>query len=274
VRIRQVRRGRLVLDVRDEGPVDGGTVLLLHGFPQDGSSWDAVTPALQGQGLRTLAPDQRGYSPGARPPERAAYRLEFLVADAVAVLDAAGVDRAHLVGHDWGGGVAWALAAEHPDRVASLTAVSTPHPRALAGALVSPAQAARLWYMGLFQLPRVPEAVLGSRLPSLLTSSGLPARWVERYTQRMREPGALRAALNWYRALPLSRLRPGDVAVPTTYLWGAADPALRRTAARRTGRHVDAPYRFVELPAGHWLPETEPEEIASAVLDLAAVAGG
>ncbi|PFG39626.1 pimeloyl-ACP methyl ester carboxylesterase [Georgenia soli] len=274
MRVRQVRRGRLVLDVRDEGPVDGGTVLLLHGFPQDGSCWDEVVPALQGEGLRTLAPDQRGYSPGARPPERAAYRLEFLVADAVAVLDAAGVGRAHVVGHDWGGGVAWALAAEHPDRVASLTAVSTPHPRALAGALLSPDQAARLWYMGAFQLPRLPEAVLVRRLPSLLAASGLPDPWVERYTLRMREPGAVRGALNWYRALPLSRLRPGDVTVPTTYLWGAGDPALRRTAARRTGRHVDAPYRFVELSAGHWLPETEPEEVATAVLDVAAVPGG
>ncbi|WP_418607566.1 alpha/beta fold hydrolase [Georgenia sp. SUBG003] len=187
---------------------------------------------------------------------------------------AAGVDRAHVVGHDWGGGVAWALAAEHPDRVASLTAVSTPHPRALAGALASPSQAVRLWYTGLFQLPWAPEAVMRRRLRALLAASGLPDPWVECYTRRMREPGALRAALNWYRAVPLSRLRTGDVAVPTTYLWGSGDPALRRAAARRTGRHVDAPYRFVELPAGHWLPETEPEEIAAAVLDLAAVPGG
>jgi pimeloyl-ACP methyl ester carboxylesterase len=273
VRARQVRRGRLVLDVRDEGPVDGGAVLLLHGFPQDGSCWDAVVPALHGQGLRTLAPDQRGYSRGARPPERSAYRLEWLVADALAVLDAAGVERAHVVGHDWGGGVAWTAAAQHPDRFASLTAVSSPHPRALVRAMLSPGQALRTWYVGVFLLPRLPEAVLSRRLVPFLTRSGLPAPWAEHYAGRMREPGALHAALNWYRALPLTRLHPGDVEVPTTYLWGAADPALRRGAARRTGDHVDAAYRFVELAAGHWLPETEPDEVAAAILDQVAAAG-
>jgi len=273
VRVRQVRRGRLALDVRDEGPVDGGTVLLLHGFPQDGSCWGAVVPALHAEGLRTLAPDQRGYSPGARPPGRAAYRMEWLVDDALAVLDAAGVERAHLVGHDWGGGVAWTAAALHPERVASLTAVSTPHPRALVRAMANPGQALRTWYIGLFQLPRVPEALLARRLVPLLTGSGLPAARAEHYAGRMREPGALRAALNWYRALPLTRLRPpADVTVPTTYLWGSADPALRRGAARRTGDHVDAAYRFVELAAGHWLPETEPDEVAGAILDQVAAA--
>ncbi|WP_345041384.1 alpha/beta fold hydrolase [Georgenia daeguensis] len=273
--MRQVRRGRLVLDVRDEGPVDGETMLLLHGFPQDGSCWGAVVPALHAEGLRTLAPDQRGYSPGARPPRRGAYRLEWLVDDALAVLDAAGVEQAHVVGHDWGGGVAWAAAALHPERVASLTAVSTPHPRALARAMANPGQALRTSYVGLFQLPRLPEALLERRLVTLLTGSGLPAASAEHYAGRMREPGALRAALNWYRALPLTRLRPpGDVAVPTTYLWGSADPALRRGAARRTGDHVGAAYRFVELTAGHWLPETEPDEVAGAILDQVAAAAG
>lgn len=273
MRAREVRRGPLVLDVRDEGPVDGETVLLLHGFPQDGSCWDAAVAALHGQGLRTLVPDQRGCSPRARPPERSAYRIELLVGDVLAILDEAGVARAHLVGHDWGGGLAWVTAAEHPDRVASLTAVSTPHPAALARAMLSLDQARRSWYIGLFQLPRLPEALLRRQLVPLLVRSGLPAPWAEHYAGRMREPGALRGALNWYRALPLTRLRPRDVTVPTTYLWGSADPALGPGGARRTGGHVDAAYRFVELPAGHWLPETEPDAVATAVLDQVRAAG-
>ena len=124
------------LDVRDDGPPDGEPVLLLHGFPQDGTSWSGVAPVLRRAGLRTLVPDQRGYSPGTRPRGRRAYRLELLVQDAVALLDAAGLERAHVVGHDWGGIVAWTLAAHRPERTASLTVASVPHPRALArGAL-------------------------------------------------------------------------------------------------------------------------------------------
>ncbi|KAE8763527.1 alpha/beta fold hydrolase [Georgenia thermotolerans] len=265
-RLSQVRRGRLLFDVRDEGPVDGEAVLLLHGFPEDAASWDRVAPLLHGEGLRTLALDQRGYSPGARPLERAAYRMPWLVADAMAVLDAAGLARVHLVGHDWGAGVAWAAAAAHPARVASLTVLATPHPRAFVWALSHSAQPLRSWYMGLFQLPALPEALLRPRLEALLADGGLPAADAARYAARMREPGALRAALNWYRAMPLARGLPGAVEIPTTYLWGVHDPAIDAAAAERSEHHVAAPYRSLALDAGHWLPETRHEEVAEAVL--------
>ncbi|WP_127131040.1 alpha/beta fold hydrolase [Georgenia sp. SYP-B2076] len=269
-RLRQFRRGRLVFDVRDEGPVDGAPVVLLHGFPQDGTSWDRVVPSLHGAGLRTLVPDQRGYSPGARPLERAAYRLEWLVADVLALLDAVGAPRAHLVGHDWGGGVAWAAAAAHPGRVASLTALSTPHPRAFLRSMAGSTQLLRSWYMGFFQLPRLPEAVVGPRLEASLRGSGLPAEDAARYARRMAEPGALTAGLNWYRAMPLSRAAfPSAVTVPTTYIWGRDDFALVRRAAELTAEHVEGTYRFVEIPAGHWLPETEPEELAELIVEQA-----
>ncbi|GAA1634425.1 alpha/beta fold hydrolase [Georgenia ruanii] len=269
-RLSQVRRGRLLFDVRDEGPVDGEAVLLLHGFPEDATSWDRVVPLLHGEGLRTLAPDQRGYSPGARPPERAAYRLPFLVADAMAVLDAAGLGRAHLVGHDWGAGVAWAAAASQPARVASLTVLTTPHPRAFAWSLTHSAQPLRSWYMGFFQLPALPEALLGPRLEGLLAAGGLPGADAARYAARMREPGALRAALNWYRAIPLAgRPLPGAVETPATYLWGVHDPAVSAATADRTEHYISAPYRSVALDAGHWLPETRPEEVAEAILHRA-----
>ncbi len=259
-----MRRGRLTFDVRDEG--SGPAVLLLHGFPQDATSWRHVVPRLHAAGLRTLTMDQRGYSPGARPAPRGAYRLEFLVADVLAVLDAAGVDRAHVVGHDWGGAVAWVAGSRHPDRVASLTVVSTPHPAALTAALPRSDQALRSAYMAAFQLPGLPERVLRRRLERLLVSAGLPPEQARHYQVRMREPGAARGALNWYRGVPLSREGAGRVRVPTTYVWGEQDPYLGRRAAELTGDYVDAEYEFLPLPGGHWLPELSPDAVAGAVL--------
>ena len=118
-------------DVRDSGPLDGPVVVALHGFPQTSGSWSAVTPLLTDAGYRVLAPDQRGYSPRARPTAVDDYTMDHLCADVLALADAAGADRFHVLGHDWGAAVAWALAADRPDRLASLTAVSVPHPAAL-----------------------------------------------------------------------------------------------------------------------------------------------
>ncbi|GAB3072690.1 alpha/beta fold hydrolase [Pedococcus soli] len=273
----QLRRDGLVFDVTETGPSDGEVVVLLHGWPQDRSAWHAVADRLATAGLRVLAPDQRGYSPGARPRAVAAYRMSQLVADVLALVDASGADRVHLVGHDWGGAVAWAFAERHPERLTGLTVVSTPHHRAMAWALRHGGQARKSWYMLAFQLPLLPEAVLRRRLPDVLRRSGLPAEHVTRYVARFREPGAARGGLAWYRALrprpaALARRRPsrpapGPIQVPTTYLWGRRDPALGRAAAERTALWVGADYRFVELEAGHWLPETHPGDVAAAVLD-------
>lgn len=263
-RVTALRRGSLTFDMQDDGPVDGEPVVLLHDFPEDSSSWSRVAPLLHGAGLRTVALDQRGYSPGARPRPRAAYRLEFLVQDVLALLERTGP--AHVVGHDWGGSVAWALAAWAPERVRSLTVLSTPHPAALSRSLVRSGQVLRSLYAGFFQLPALPEAVLSRSLPSMLRRSGLPAEDADRYARLMHEPDALRATLNWYRAVPLARTPVADVTVPTTYVWGNGDRALGRRAAEDTERSVRAPYRFVELDAGHWLPETTPDEVAEAVI--------
>jgi len=260
-------RSGLIFRVADGGPQDGEPVVLLHGWPQNGSAFDAVVPLLHSSGLRTLVPTQRGYTAEARPADRRAYRTEETAADVVALLDAAGVAQAHLVGHDWGGAQAWAVAAWDPERVQSLTVLSTPHPAAMRAALLSGGQALRSWYMGLFQLPVLPELLVGASLRRFLTDSHLPAPYVESYCRAMAEPGALTGSLNWYRGLPFS-LRPdvGPVGVPTTYVWGRGDPALGRAAAAGTEAHVHAPYRFVELDAGHWLPEARAEDVAEAVL--------
>ncbi|MGE9807331.1 MULTISPECIES: alpha/beta fold hydrolase [unclassified Janibacter] len=265
-------RDGLTFDVDDDGPRDGEVVVLLHGWPQDRAAWRRVTPNLNAAGYRTLAPDQRGYSPGARPTAVSAYRLPELLADVIALIDAAGVERAHVVGHDWGGGLAWALAEARPDRVASLTVLSTPHPRAMQWALLHGDQARRSWYMAAFQIPKVPEWILGRRLERMLTDIGLPAEDAARYGARFRVPGAATAGINWYRALVSPRgVRTGatggaGVTVPTTFVWGRDDPALGRAAAERTAAYVSGDYAFVDVDAGHWLPETCAEVVVEQVL--------
>src|SRR3954470_10670943 len=170
-------RNGLRFTVWDEGPVDAETVVLLHGFPQSAQSWIGVSRPLLAAGYRVIAPDQRGYTPQARPRPRAAYRLDELVADVVALVDTAGVDPVHLVGHDWGGGVAWMVAAMRPDRLHTLTVVSAPHPRAVVNAMLTSRQLLQAWHVGFFQLPWLPEAAIRSRggrfAVALLKQSGL-----------------------------------------------------------------------------------------------------
>ena len=278
----------LTFDVQVGGPDDGTPVVLLHGFPQDASSWDSVVPALHAAGCRTYRPDQRGYSPGARPRPVSAYRMPHLVGDVVALLDAAGIDKVHLVGHDWGGGVAWGVAGFHPERVASLTVCSTPHPSALTWAYLHTSQGLASWYMVAFAIPFVPELLMGGRLDRSFVTGQLPREAAVRYARRFPTRESFRGPLNWYRAEGLVpgvgrmlRARVGGAPLPaippspvrTTYVWGSQDIALKRPAAARTKQFVTGPYRFVELDAGHWLPELNPAEVADAVLHNIAVTG-
>ncbi|MGC5021898.1 alpha/beta fold hydrolase [Micromonospora sp. DT47] len=263
----------LTFEVRTGGPEGGDPVLLLHGFPQHGGEWDEVVPALHAAGLRTYALDQRGYSPGARPAAVEDYRMAECVADAVAVLDALGVDAAHVVGHDWGSLVAWHLAARHRERVRTLTAVSVPHPGAMAHALsTDPQQKARSSYILLFRKPGKAEKVLlalnAAALRRMLGGVG-DAERVARYAEPMREPGALTAALNWYRAMSRTDLAAtGPVDVPTTYVWSDKDVAIGRTAAEACAAQVTGDYRFVELSGvTHWIPDEAPAPLAEAILD-------
>ena len=269
-RVRTYERSGLTFDVTDSGPKSGTPVVCLHGFPQDSSAYDAVGEALVAQGCRVLVPNQRGYSPGARPASRSAYVVPELVADIIALLDAARLPNAHVVGHDWGGAVAWALAAARPKRVRSLTALSTPHPSAMLWGSVTCTQALRSSYMAAFQLPILPERVIlardGSLLLALLRRSGLPEEQATRYVDRMREPGVLSSALAWYRALVLPSSPLGPVGVPTTFLTGDLDPAFAERSIALTASYVTGEYEHRGLRAGHWLPETRPAVVAGAVL--------
>lgn len=268
--------GDLTFDVSTGGPSGGPPVLLLHGFPENARMWDGVVPFLHEAGLRTVAPDQRGYSPGARPGAVSAYTMDALVGDVLGLLDALEIDRVHLVGHDWGSIVGWHVAGLHPDRVLSWTAVAVPHPGAYGYALKHDRrQKLKSSYIALFQLPVVPEKLLLAGRAAVLRKmfDPLPREARETFVRPMREPGALTGALNWYRALGRHRPAPlGPVTVPTTYVWGAKDVAVGRVAAEACARNVTGEFEFVELPGvSHWVPEQEPETVARLI--MARVAG-
>ena len=268
-RITEVSRSGLVFDVEDAGPAGGEPVVLLHGFPQRSTSWRLVAPLLHDAGYRTLAMDQRGYSPRARPRSRRAYRLEEMVDDAAALLDEIG-QPAHVVGHDWGGAVGWRLAAERPDQLSTLTSVSTPHVDAFLKALAG-RQALSSWYMGLFQLPLLPE-LLGrtSLMTAALRSSGMPQSDLERFRAEVVDDGAFPTALMWYRGAPFSdpRRRTGPIKVPTTLVWSDGDQAISRVAVDATEQYVDAAYRLVVLHGvSHWIPSEAPAQLAQAITD-------
>lgn len=272
VRPLEISVGSLTFDVAVGGPQDGPAVLLLHGFPQSHRSFDAVVALLHAAGLRTVAPDQRGYSPGARPEGTGEYAVPHLVADAVGLLDALGIEQAHVVGHDWGAAVAWLLAAEAPERVASLTALSVPHPSAFGWAVANdPDQQERSRYMQLLRTEGVAEDALladgSARLRAMYAP--LPAATSAPYVDLLSDRTALTAALSWYRAVDLAAGAP-PCPVPTTYIWSTADRAVGRAGAVRCGDHVTGEYRFVELDGvSHWIPEQAPEAVADAVLRYA-----
>ncbi|QRE80719.1 MULTISPECIES: alpha/beta fold hydrolase [Rhodococcus] len=267
----RVTLGDLTFDVHTAGPVDGTPVVLLHGFPETARSWESVAPQLAEAGLRVLAPDQRGYSPGARPDGVAAYTVDLLVGDVVGLLDATGLDRAHLVGHDWGAAVAWQVAAHHPDRITTLTAVSVPHPAAYGWALREDAdQQARAAYIKLLRQEGKAEHVLledEARRLRAMYGDRVSSESIDEYVRVLSEPGALTATLNWYRAMTREFAELAPVRVPTTYVWSTADSALGRAGAERCGEFVDAPYEFVVLDdVSHWVPEEAPDALAKAIL--------
>jgi len=260
--------------VHQGGPDQGPVVLLLHGFPQNSQQWVGVMPSLHDAGLRTIAVDQRGYSAGARPTEPEEYAIDECVADALSIMDALNIRSFHVVGHDWGSVVAWGLAAEHPDRVLSLTAISVAHPAAMAQALASdPGQRQRSEYMGFFaQLDRAEPALLADDarvLRSLFAGSGMTDAETDRYVQPMLVPGALRAALSWYTALTLRPLKPyRPVTVPTTFIWGTDDLALGRFQAETCGDFVTGDYRYVPLEKiSHWIPDQAPDVVSKEIVE-------
>lgn len=272
-RLTSFTRGGLEFDVVDSGPIDGPVIVALHGFPQTATSLTALTALLNARGYRTVAPDQRGYSPGARPRGRRAYRVPELVGDVVALVDAIGRGPVHLVGHDWGAMVAWSMASTRPELVRTLVTVSVPHPGAYLRSLFTSNQLALSYYMALFQIPMVPERVLRTRpalLDGLLAKSGMTQDAIARVHSEIVDGGALTGAMNWYRAVlsVAPGMVSGPVAVPVTHVWSTGDTALSRRGAELTERHVVGDYRLAVIDgASHWLPEERPAELAELISD-------
>jgi pimeloyl-ACP methyl ester carboxylesterase len=270
----EFRRDEFVFDVIDAGPADGPVVVLLHGFPEQNTMWQAIIPRLTAQGYRCLAPLQRGYSQRARPKRRRDYRMDELAEDVRTLIDASGAQRVHLVGHDWGGAVAWRFAQQFPDRLLTVTSMSVPHPGAFLKAMVTSRQALASWYMLFFQLPRIPEWYLQNGRGTFTLSGLVEARaqharaQAESEAQALAEPGALTAALNWYRAIPLSDLGAGKkVTVPAMHVWSDGDIALREKGARLTGDYVLGEYRFELLEGSHWILDEQPDTMCDLLLD-------
>jgi pimeloyl-ACP methyl ester carboxylesterase len=270
-RLTSYDRDGLVFDVTDAGPLDGDPVVLLHGFPERASCWRAVAPLLHEAGLRTYAPDQRGYSSRARPAGRRAYAVPELVADVVALIEAIGRP-VHLVGHDWGANVGWSVAARHPDLVRTWTAVSVPHPAGFARAMRTTRQGLHSWYMGLFQLPLLVEGLArwrGGPVDQGLRRTGMRPDEIARFREEIVGYGALPGGLAWYRALPFSTGggMGGRVRVPTTMVWSTRDTAIVRPGVDACGQYVEAPYDLVVLDGvSHWIPTHAPGPLADAIL--------
>ena len=266
----------LTFDALTAGEPGAPLVLLLHGFAESMNCWRAQLGALGDMGYRAIAPSQRGYSPGARPdPSDAAnYHIDRLIDDAMAITAAAGYGdaRFHLVGHDWGGSIAWALADRHPARVASLTILSRPHPNAFNRALhmIDGDQAQRSRHHKAFLEPDAADMVLADDakwLRERLAANGVPAAAIEAHLAVLGNKDAMEAALAWYRARGAIRGPLGPTRVPTLFIWGDADDTVGRVAAEGTVDFIAAPYRFEVLPGvGHFAADQAPDRVCELLL--------
>jgi pimeloyl-ACP methyl ester carboxylesterase len=266
----------LTFDAVVAGEASAPLVLLLHGFAESMHCWNAQVDALAAAGYRAVAPSQRGYSPGARPDpgEPANYHIERLMDDAMAIAAASGhgEHRFHLAGHDWGGSIAWALADRFPQRIASLTVLSRPHPNAFNRALLTTDadQAQRSKHHTAFLEPNAADVVLADDskwLRERLAANGVPAAAIAQHVGVLGNKDAMEAALAWYRARGAIRSPLGPIRVPTLYIWGDADDTVGRIAAEGTVDFVAAPYCFEVLPGvGHFAADQAPQRVSELML--------
>jgi pimeloyl-ACP methyl ester carboxylesterase len=271
--MRRIAGDGVQLAVRDEGA--GRAVLLLHGFPDSSDLWRRQIPALTGAGMRVIAPDLRGFGESEKPPEVGAYRVGRSVADMVALLDALEIERADVVGHDWGAGVAWALAAFVPERVGRLVTLSVGHPALRRTVTIE--QRRLSWYMLLFQFEGVAEELLMRDDWKLAREWAATHPDLDERLRAMAEPGALAAGLGWYRANlhPARELDPPRAAppvqAPTLAVWSDGDAYLTEEQMTRSAQHVAGPWRYERVEgAGHWLQLDAPDRVNALLLEFLA----
>ena len=260
-------------------------VILLHGFPEFWYAWHKQFEALS-ESFHVVAPDMRGYNLSEKPSRVEDYRIEKLVADVVGLIDHFGAQQAAIVGHDWGAGVAWAVAQKHPERVAKLAVLQVPLMAAWRANLTFK-QLLRSWYMFFFQIPRLPEWLISRQdfrsieetLGKVTRKNSFTSEDVERYKEAARQPGALTSAINYYRANVFGRLftlkrdangkGSGRVRVPTLFIYGEQDFAVLPATVRGLDKYIDAPYRELRIPdSGHWVQNEAPEEVNAALLEF------
>jgi pimeloyl-ACP methyl ester carboxylesterase len=262
-------------------------VILLHGFPEFWYSWHKQLQAL-GRIFHVVAPDMRGYNLSDKPPRIEDYKIDKLVADVIGLIDHFGVKHAAIVGHDWGAGVAWAVAQKYPERVSKLAVLQVPLPAAWRANLTLK-QLLRSWYMFFFQIPRLPEwlirrqnfrAVGRTFTEKVGRVNSFTNEDVERYKEAARQPGALTGAINYYRANVFERFftrKPGSdanhsdgrVRVPTLFIFGEQDFAIIPATVRGLEKYIDAQYRELRIPdSGHWVQNEAPEEVNAALLEF------
>lgn len=268
------------LHVAEAGPESGSPVLLLHGFPEFWYGWHAQIQALAEAGYRVIAPDQRGYNRSGKPRGKQAYSGGTLAADVAGLMDELGLESAYVAGHDWGGIVAWRLAAAHPQRVRKLAILNCAHPRVFARALSrSWVQRRKIWYFLLFQLPWLPELLLGMGnhrgAAALMKSSSRPGTFSEfelnSYRAAWGQPGAWRAMLNWYRA-SLLRSKEGRIdwriRVPALIIWGRQDRVFMEELAEESLAQCDEGRLEMIPKAGHWVQHEEPEQVNRLLVEF------
>jgi len=269
--MRRITGDGVTLAVLDEG--EGQPVVLLHGFPDSSYLWRRQVPVLVDAGMRVIAPDLRGFGESDRPAAVEDYALTRSVADVVAVLDALEVERAHVVGHDWGAGVAWVLAAVVPERVERLVALSVGHPNTQRERTIE--QREKAWYQLLFQFEGVAEDLLMRDDWKLFREFSRGDGDLERHLADLSRPGALTAGLNWYRAnaRPERELEPRRrlpaVAAPTLGIWSSGDNYLTEDRMLGSADHVTGPWRYERIEkASHWVQLDAPERVNDLLLEF------
>jgi pimeloyl-ACP methyl ester carboxylesterase len=269
------------INVAQAGPANGPLVILLHGFPEFWYGWRKQIPALAAAGFRVWAPDQRGYNASDKPPRVRDYTLDKLAADGAGLIEAAGQRRAIVVGHDWGGAVAWWLAATNPELVERLIILNVPHPLVLRRLLLTnPLQTLRCWYMFMFQLPWLPEWAAGRNdwqdVVRALAATSRPGTFsnadFHAHRRAWSQPRAYTAMLNWYRAMFRYGVPPPKyrrILPPTLLLWGVRDKFICREAADQSLKLCDLGRLVFYESATHWLQHEEPDEVNRQIIAFA-----
>lgn len=266
------------LHTMEAGPLDGQIILFLHGFPEFWYGWRNQLDFFAAQNYRVIAPDQRGYNLSSKPTEVKNYTLEILAADIAELINQLGSGKVVLVGHDWGGAVAWAVADQYPELLEKLIILNMPHLKILNHALRhNKKQMLRSWYAGFFQIPVIPEMLVKAfnfkLLERSLTTSSRPGTFLPEnlsvYKQAWKQPGAITAMLSWYRATKYSsfKFKP-TIEVPTLMLWGKKDKFLgEELALPSIEMCINGQLIFLNK-ASHWLHHEEPDRVNSLILNF------